>query len=228
MPKSLEFTLKRAEATKNAQVSVQAKWVWDEKLVPQWDTDIKAIKDQMKVVSGLETDMQTKRGIYDKSLDDIHARTVQASAMFKVRYKNVPEKLAVVKNLSAGGENREAILAEALELISKWNELDPTWNPTQTNTLTALQTLRDTAIDPQGTDFSKAKTAWRTQAEIMNTQAAHLDQDCVSWYASAVKVFLAGTPEGDMIRGTVPTTTPVNHAATPTPIPATTTTPPAK
>ena len=64
------------------------------------------------------------------------------------------------------------------------------------------------------------KTAWRTQAELMNTQAAELDADSVSWYGGATKVFLAGTPNGTMIRGTIPTTTATNHAATPPPAPA--------
>ena len=221
MPKSLEFILKRATATKNAQIAVQGTWVWDGKPAAQWDTDIKAITAQQKVVAAADTDKLTKRGIYDATLDDIHARTVQAVAMLKVRYKNVPAKLAVVKNLSAAGESREDILSEALDLISDWAELDAAWNPTAANTLAALQALRDTAMNPQGTDFSTAQTAWRTQAETMNTQGAQLDADNVSWYGDATKVFLAGTPNGDMIRGTIPTTTPATPSAKPSPAPAT-------
>jgi len=44
----------------------------------------------------------------------------------------------------------------------------------------------------------------------------------VAWYADATRVFLAGTPEGDMIRSTVPTPyTPPQPKTSPTPAPAT-------
>ncbi len=215
----MKFILKRALATQNAQIAVQTDWIWDDKPVLQWDTDIKALQGQQTVVSTKEADLLTKRGLYDKTLDDIHARTVQAVAMFKVRYKHTPEKLAVVQNLSARGDSRDDVLSEAQDLISAWSELDPTWNPTKDNTLTALQALRATALDPQGTDFGKAKTAWRTQAETMNTQGAQLEQDCVDWYGEATRVFLAGTSNGDMIRGTIPTTASSPAAARPSPAP---------
>lgn len=220
----MKFIIKRALATQSAQIAVQSTWVWDDKPVTQWDTDIKALQAQQTVVSTKDTDMLTKRGLYDKTLDDIHARTVQAVAMFKVRYKHTPEKLAVVQNLSARGDSRDDILSEAKDLTSAWTELDPAWTPTTTNTLAALQALRATALSPQGTDFSQAKAAWRTQAEAMNTQGAQLEQDSVDWYGEATKVFLAGTPNGDMIRGTIPTTTPEEHAAKPAPAPSTTAT----
>ena len=158
----MKFILKRAQATQNAQITVQSTWIWDDKPVLQWDTDIKALRAQQTVVSTKEADMMAKRGVYVKTLDDIHARTVQAVAMFKVRYKHTPEKLAVVQNLSARGDSRDDVLTEARELTSAWNELDPTWAPTTANTLAALQALCVTAVDPQGTDFGAAKTAWRS------------------------------------------------------------------
>ncbi len=220
----MKFILKRAQATQNAQITVQSTWIWDDKPVLQWDTDIKALRAQQTVVSTKEADMMAKRGVYVKTLDDIHARTVQAVAMFKVRYKHTPEKLAVVQNLSARGDSRDDVLTEARELTSAWNELDPTWAPTTANTLAALQALCVTAVDPQGTDFGAAKTAWRAQAETMNTQGAQLEQDSVDWYGEATKVFLAGTPNGDMIRGTIPTTMPATTAAKPSPAPPATAT----
>lgn len=220
MSKTLKLIVKRAEATNNAQIAVQADWIWDGKPVLQWGADIQALNAQCKVVSDAEADMKTKRGVYHDTLDDIHARTVQAVAMFKVRYKFVPARLAVVQSLSAAGESEDDIVSEAQSLISDWAELDPAWNPTKDNTLAALTTLNGTTVQTQRDAAGKARTTWRTQAEIMNTQAAELDADSVSWYGAATKVFLAGTADGDMIRGTIPTTTAVNHAVTPAPAPA--------
>src|SRR4051812_41192758 len=56
-------------------------------------------------------------------------------------------------------------------------------------------------------DYARAKASWRVEAEGFNELAEELDLDCIGWYAAATQVFKEGTPEGDMIRGTVPTTT---------------------
>lgn len=220
MPKTIEFVLARAQATADAQTSFQAQWLWDEKSVADWAAGIKALRAQQEVVSTKETAMLAKRGVYQGTLDEMHARTVQAVAMMKVRYKRQPARLAVVQNLTARGDSQDDILREALSLCSKWKELEPAWNPTQTNTLAALTALRTQALEPQRPDYENARTAWRAEAETMNTLAAHLEDDCVRWYGSAAKVFLAGTPEGDLLRGTVPTTTANHpHAAPPPPPP---------
>ena len=40
-----DFILTRARATRDAQIAVQSKWVWDEKAVSAWDDAIKAISN---------------------------------------------------------------------------------------------------------------------------------------------------------------------------------------
>ena len=49
---------------------------------------------------------------------------------------------------------------------------------------------------------------------------------CQAWYASAIRVFPAGTAQGDMIRGTIPTTYSPPSAPAPVPAPTPAPTPP--
>ncbi|MEO5716789.1 MAG: hypothetical protein ABIT37_25140 [Luteolibacter sp.] len=44
------------------------------------------------------------------------------------------------------------------------------------------------------------------ETEKLGNLAAEMEDVNEAWYANATRVFPAGTPEGDMIRGTIPTT----------------------
>ena len=50
-------------------------------------------------------------------------------------------------------------------------------------------------------------TAWREASAALMARAEALDDDCVAWYSDATTRFREGTPQGDLIRSTVPTTT---------------------
>ena len=61
---------------------------------------------------------------------------------------------------------------------------------------------------------------WQVSEGKYNALITRLEDECVSWYAEATKVFLEGTAEGDMIRNQVPTDyNPPTPAPTPTPPP---------
>jgi len=51
-----------------------------------------------------------------------------------------------------------------------------------------------------------AETAWKVAIAALNDKAARVDQDNVDWYAAVTRKFAAGTPEGDLVRSNVPTT----------------------
>lgn len=42
--KSIPFVLDRAAATRNARAEIATQWVWPEKILIQWDSDIAALK----------------------------------------------------------------------------------------------------------------------------------------------------------------------------------------
>lgn len=121
MTATVDFIIKRAVATRNAQESIQSAWVWEEKTLAQWDADLAAIREREKSVAEGEAHLLARRGPLDAALDDLHRRTLQGVTMAKVR----------------------------------------------------------------------------------------------AWYRAATVLFPKGTPEGDLIRGTVPTTAPPKPAAGP-------------
>jgi hypothetical protein len=205
MPESLNFILTRAIATRNAQESVKDKWVWEEKMVAQWDADVAAARAQQEAVSQQETEMLAQRSALDVALEELHRQTMQGVAMAKVRYRGDAAKRALVKGLSAKGGSRNAILKEALAWESAWEKTDATWSPTVENTFAEFEFLRKQCQTLQA-NASQSRANWRAAAEELNERAEKLEDANVAWYASATVIFAAGTPEGDMIRGTVPTT----------------------
>ncbi len=51
----------------------------------------------------------------------------------------------------------------------------------------------------------------------LNARLGIVERDCQDWYAEAIKVFVAGTEIGDLIRSEVPTTADYNPPTPPTP-----------
>ena len=169
-----------------------------------WDRDIADVQRLQEVLSATEIDRNTTRAALDAALLDLHRRTMQGLAMAKVRFRNDPCKLEVLANLTARGDSRNATAQEALDWEAAWQKIDPAWSPTALNTLASFQELRKQCIELDAA-FVKAHTNWRTQSEMMNQQAAALNEANVAWYAAATRIFPAGTPEGDMIRRAIPT-----------------------
>jgi hypothetical protein len=54
-------------------------------------------------------------------------------------------------------------------------------------------------------NYKASLAKWRRSEGLLNALYSRCEDDCVSWYAEATKVFLSGTAEGDMIREVVPT-----------------------
>ncbi|MEI7534553.1 MAG: hypothetical protein WCK57_09300 [Verrucomicrobiae bacterium] len=227
---SIIFVKERATKTIAAAQQLAAQWTWQEKTIPQMKAALTAITGdntvtppvigQEKTASAAEKAMTDARALWDKSLDQLHRLTMQGVSMAKSRYRNDPVKLALVENLTARGDSRPVILDEALEWETAWNEVEPTWNPLPANTLTAFGALRAQCLKALQDDYKNKNSAWREQAGILNQLVANLEDMNVAWYSDATDVFAEGTAEGDMIRGTIPTTCsppPPKPAANPTP-----------
>jgi hypothetical protein len=225
----MEFVKDRSTKTLSAAKQLASQWVWQEKTVAEMEAALLAIigdKDatpsvlgQEEITSQAEQAMLAARGAWDAQLDTLHRRTMQGVGMARSRHRDDPAKRSVLDPLSARGDSRAVILAEALDWESAWAQVEPTWSPLPANTLAAFQALRRACTEDLKTAYSDARAAWRAQAEKLNEMAGALDDASMAWYADATRVFPAGTAEGDMLRGTIPTTY-SPPAATPAPAPA--------
>jgi hypothetical protein len=228
-----QFSINRAGSTISAARQVAAKWIWVEKTPNQMQTQLETITGnksvsppvigQMEIASQAQSVYDSAHGTWHTQLNVLHQLTVQGLNMAKTKLRNDPAGFAVVAGLHASGHSPDKILAEALAWESAWGQVAPTWSPTTSNTLAAFKTLRKQCADDLQTAFKDADSANREQSGKLAQMCLDLEDVNVAWYADATRVFAAGTPEGDMIRSTVPTTyTPSTSTPPPAPAPAAT------
>jgi hypothetical protein len=199
------FILERALASRSAQVTIALIWMWLEKTIAQWTTQIDAFIVQAEVAADANAVSNARRSELDEKLVVLHKRTQQGLSFLKTTFRNDITKGDALRTLSAAGNSRAQILAEALAFESAWEELDPAWEPMVGQTLALFKVLREEGDTCMAT-YSAAKAAWRHQTGNWKRLGTVLNRDCMAWYSIATRVFPVGTPEGDMIRGTVPTT----------------------
>ena len=229
MSETIEFTKDRATKTLSAAKELAPQWTWQEKTIPSIEAALVAIIGnravdppiigQEEVVSVAETTMLGARGAWDEQLDLLHRRTMQGVGMAKNRCRDDATKMVILRNLSARGTSRKETLEEALAWESAWAKVDPTWAPLSSNTLAAFKTLRKRCSEDLKTAYADAYTDWSGECGKLADMAASLEDTCQAWYADATRVFEVGTPEGNMIRRTIPTTYTPPHKPAPTPAP---------
>lgn len=235
MSETLGFIKDRAVKTISAAKQLAATWTWKEQTSDQMQAVLWAITGnstvtppiigQEEIASAAAGTRVAANGLWERQLGELHRRTVQAVGMLKNKLRDDPAALAVVSGLSASSHSHKGTLDEALALESAWTNQAPTWSPTTINTLTAFQALRKLCAEDLRTAFSDAHTGWRAEVTKLNAMANAMEQSDEAWYVDATKVFPAGTPEGDMIRSTVPTTyTPPTPPTPPAPVPPVTAT----
>lgn len=210
---SLEAAILRAQATRDAQSSIAATWVWEEKTVAQWDANLSAMDVKKVATSDLEGDMLAKRATYENTIALLHDRTVEGVGMARVKWRKDEARSKILSNLSASGGGREVVQKEAQAWESVWEKFDAAWNPSTPNTIVAFRTLISDS-DAQENLYKKANTIWRTNVEELQVQGDALWDDCVAWYEAATILFKDNTAIGQMIRGTIPTS-PTTPAPTP-------------
>ena len=214
--KFIESVKRRARATISAAKALAAKWIWQEASAGQIETQLEAITGnntvtppiigQEEIASQAGRALVATQGTWKAQLKDLHQLTVQGLNMAKTKFRNDPANLAVVMGLHARGSTPEEILAEALAWESAWGKTAPAWNPTTTNTLATYKILRKQCAEDLQIAFRDAGSAASEEAGKAEKMAKDLQDVVVAWYADATRMFAAGTPEGDMIRSTVPTT----------------------
>jgi hypothetical protein len=240
MPTDIEtsraFVKERTEKTRAAQATLvtDSAWTWPVKTLAQWDADVVSMDGTVplslaKTAAGMEADMLAARGLLDARLDAIHRYTMVTVGVMRVRAATLPGLREIVDDLSARGDSRTAIEAEAEGLIAAWEEweqqLTVVFNPAPGKSLVDFKVqVEGLTVPPPGVstvslanlkrNYKAALTKWRRSEGLLNALYSRCEDDCVGWYAEATKVWLAGTPEGDMIRNQVPTS---YNPPTPTP-----------
>lgn len=200
MSESLDFVLQRAQGTRAAQAAILLVWVWEEKTLPQWDSSIAAFVLQMEGVEDADADTLGKRGDLDAAIEALRSLTRRCLNIAKNKFRNTPAKLEVLANLHVEAGSRSGKIQESLEWESAWEEVDAAWVP-----LASFKTQR-LATQTLLESFTNVQASARSEATKLAQLKDQLSADCRAWYEAATNVFLEGTPEGDMIRSTVPTT----------------------
>lgn len=225
-----QFFIQRATKTVSIAKQLAGEWLWPELAPDGMQTRLEAVTGNSTltppVVGQMETESQASRarenahGLWLAGLKTLHQLTVQGLNMAKTMFRDDAASLAVLHGLNAAGHAPEKILGEALAWESAWGKIAATWSPTPANTLAAFKTLRQQCAEDLQTAFTDADSVHREAAATLEQMCAGLEDMNVAWYASGTKVFLAGTPEGDLIRSGIPTTyTPPPPKPAPAPAP---------
>ena len=205
MAKNIEFVQQRTIATRAAQVDLAAEWVWEEKTVANWDTDLTLLNTLMEAEQDAEAAMLASRGETDAALDQLHSLTGRCLRMAKNRYRDDAARMAVFYNLRAEAGSRAGKLQEALEWESAWEKTAATWSPLPNLTLAAFKASRLAAAALLEA-YATKRTQWESADAELDSHGRALNGNCVAWYEAATIVFDVGTPAGDMIRSSIPTT----------------------
>lgn len=196
--------LKRAEATSAVMESLQDVWVWDEMSVADFQAFLQGVGTAGRQEDTAKVAYDAKRGLVDVLFSDLEKRKVQGVGMARIRFRKDAEKLTLVEGVHEYGEGRDSTLQEANEWLAAWKLIEPTWNPTPTNTYDAFESLIATCGDEKQ-NLTDTKTAWRKAATHYNGQLLALEDLCVAWYGQATRVFPPDSEEGSLIRSQIPT-----------------------
>ena len=142
-PAAADAALERALYTLAAQKQIADRWVWTEKDVATWETELAAI-------TTTETGLRDRHGAahaawsvaeadWSVGLEELHAATVTGVGVARIRWRRDAERRLVLAALEAGGSTAEEILREAAGWEAAWAELEPTLVPAPGLTLAAFQ-----------------------------------------------------------------------------------------
>jgi hypothetical protein len=217
---SIDFVRTRTEKTAAVQATLAAlpadAWVWPQKTAAAWTADVEQL-DGAKAgtlahkATAAATDKSIQFAALDARYKTLHAKTLQAVGVMRSRALADPTLRPVVNELSARGDSNRAIEEEGEELLAAWSqEFGEDFVPAPGNTFEAFRALYEgSATEPTlrklKSNYKEAGAKARRAAGDFNALISRLEDECVQWYAEATAVFPAGTTNGDLIRGQIPT-----------------------
>ncbi len=212
---SIDFLKTRVDQTLSVQREIATTWTWSEKTLADWEADsLQLDKTQPNTVAAkaiaAATRAESARSVLDARLAELHAQTLTAVGVMRVRAERAPEHRDVVEELSARGDSRRAIEDEATALLSAWTEeFGENFAPAPGVTYDGFKTLLfgNDAADPKIPSLRALKQALSDAATVARRETGRLsvllnrvENDAQQWYAEATSVFKAGTEIGDLIR----------------------------
>ncbi|MBI3921674.1 MAG: hypothetical protein HY318_09675 [Armatimonadetes bacterium] len=201
------FVKARLRATEAFQRLMAAAWVWAEKTVAQWATDVTTYDAKELAVTDAAQDLLKQRGKADARLVKLHDQTVLCLGMARAKYRRNPEILGWLKHLDSESTGRQDTLNDATAWLAAWKKL-----PQADQATVCTTTIADfTALLTEAETEFKALKDVETLSRKARSEFAHfvgeMWQDCVEWYMVALLVFPEETPEGVNLRATIPTAT---------------------
>lgn len=205
---SIEFTRTRTQATHDTQASLAAApvWVWSEKTVIGWGEEVALLDTAIADESSKRTQWRNAAELWQADIDRIQEFTRDVVRAGAYHFRNDTVKQSLFEGLATDGRSRADIYDQGLAARDAWQEADPAWNLSTTDTLASFSALLTGCLTKQATHSAKF-TAWRRASSVLMNKARQVDEDCVAWFAEATRRFPEGTTEGDLIRSAVPTTT---------------------
>jgi len=212
---SIDFLKTRVDQTLSVQREIAATWTWSEKTLAAWEADsLQLDKTQPNTVAAkaiaAATRADSARSVLDLRLGELHAQTVTAVGVMRVRAERSPEHRDVVNELSARGDSRRVIEDEATAMLSAWTEeFGENFAPAPGVTYDGFKKLLfgDEQADPKLPSLRALKQALSDAATVARRETGRLsvllnrvETDAQQWYAEATSVFKAGTEIGDLIR----------------------------
>ena len=210
------FIIDRASKSTAVAVTFTALWTWEEKTPAQHDAQRVGVEAADALAATKQAAMLGARANFDNALDQYHLWTAQALGMARNKARGDAGKRATLSTLGAGSSSRTGIREEGKRWLAWWLQFDPAWVPLTGLTpaaFTALKVQIEGVDNPGGVStpgladlYDTKHGEWRAQVETADGLALALEDINEAWYAAATLVFPAGTPQGDLIRGQVPTT----------------------
>lgn len=217
---STDFVISRTEKTSAVQITLAtlpiAPWIWPRKLPAAWTADVEQL-DGAKTgtlaqkATAAATDKSIQFSALDSRYKTLHTRTLQAVGVMRSRALADVSLRPVVNELSARGDSNRSIEEEGEELLAAWSqEFGEEFVPAEGNTFEAFKALYEGSgtvptLRKLKSNYKESIAKARRAAGDFNTLISRLEDECVQWYAEATAVFPAGTTNGDLIRGQIPT-----------------------
>ena len=212
---SIDFAKLRAQRTRDAQNTLATipapgvPWVSAVRTVAQWDSGITELDQSIIAESLKRTQLQNAAAFWQNDVDQIARIIKQVAALGQSRWRTDPRRV-LFELIRTDARARSDVYADGLHARDAWGEADASWvvklSETESIDHGAFGSLLAACNARQSTHSAKFN-AWRYAASLVMAKAEKLDQDCITWYEEATRIFAEGSAYGDMIRTSVPTTT---------------------
>ncbi len=215
-----DSVITRTEKTTAVQTTLAAlpadSWTWPSKTTAAWTADVEQLDGAKSgtlahKATAAATDKSIQFAALDARYKALHTRTLQAVGVMRSRALADLTLRPVVNELSARGDSNRATEEEGEELLAAWSqEFGEDFIPAPGNTFAAFRELYEGSITVPTlrklkSNYREAIAKARRAAGDFNALISRLEDECVQWYAEATAVFPAGTTNGDLIRGQIPT-----------------------